>query len=399
MLEAKLAGKADAVVWPATSQDLPDKEPRFLVGYMPLEIAGKGSGQQDDAAKAMLSKYGDAPRQYRNGVALAVPDKKPLEVLRRAVRYLMAIDRVEGKKSQHRLSKDQADQLKERKRTEEAAAETAFRQLYPAVWLPRVGTGGSLDLEKIEVGGRPLQATGVHERVMELLTAVGTPKIHGTLHPRKVAERLKLGEALTPGEPPRQGVGTKDVQDAFFAFLEPPRISSDDVLRKAIARGISEGMFAYTSGSPTLGADGKYQVALSKVVLNRPTSEDEVDLDNGFLMVPAAVPVAAPPPGPTPPGPTPPGPIPPDATSTPPGPTPPGPKPAVRNAVRITFAADRDQVYKSFSAIANLADKSDNGKISIVVEGHAGGGYDANWLRNAVQEPLDEANIDGIKVE
>lgn len=401
MLEARLAGKADAVVWPATSQDLPDKEPLFLVGYMPLDVAGKSGSQQDDAAKAMLSKYGDAPRQYRNGVALAVPDKKPLETLRRAVRYLMAIDRVEAKKSQHRLSKDQADQLKERKRTEEAAAETAFRQLYPSVWLPRVGSGGALDLEKIEVGGRPLQATGVHERVMELLTAVGTPKLHGSLHPRKVVERVKLGEALAPGEAPRQGVSTKDVRDAFFGFLEPPRISSDAVIRKAVARGVTESLFAYTTGTPTLGPDGKYQVALSKVALSRTMSEDEVDMDNGFLMVPAAVPAAAPPPGPTPPGPTPPGPgpIPPGPGPIPPGPTPPGPTPAVRTAVRIRFTADRDQVFKSFSAIANLADKSDNGKISIVVDGQAVAGYDANWLRNAVQEPLDEANIDGMQIE
>ncbi len=401
MLEARLAGRNEAIVWPVTSQDLPDKEPRFLVGYMPLEIAGKSSSQQDDAARTMLSKYGDAPRQYRNGVALAVPDKKPLESLRRAVRYLMAIDRVESKKSQHRLSKDQADQLKERKRTEEAAAETAFRQLYPAVWLPRVGTGGALDLEKIEVGGRPLQATGVHERVMELLTAVGTPKIHGTLHPRKVGERVKLGEALGPGEAPRQGVSTKDVRDAFFGFLEPPRISSDAVIRKAIARGVSESIFAYTTGMPALGPDGKYQVALSKVAQGRPMTEDEVDLDNGLLMVPAAVPVAAPPPGPTPPGPTPPGPgpTPPGPGPTPPGPTPPGPTPTIRTAVRVRFAANRDQVFKSFSAIANLADKSDGGKINISVEGRADAGYDSNWLRNAVQEPLDEANIEGLQME
>jgi len=394
MLEARLAGRSEAVVWPATTQDLPDKEPRFLVGYMPLEVAGKTGSQQDDAAKAMLSKYGDSPRQYRNGVALAVPDKKPLESLRRAVRYLMAIDRVESKKSQHRLSKDQADQLKERRRTEDAAAETAFRQLYPSVWLPRVGSGGALDLEKIEVGGRPLQATSVHERVMELLTSMGTPKIHGTLHPRKVVERVKLGEALAPGEPPRQGVNAKDVRDAFFGFLEPPRITSEAVIRKAIARGVSESIFAYTTGTPVLGPDGKYQVALAKVALGRSMSEDEVDLDNGFLMVPAAVPAAAPPPGPTPPGPTPPGPGP-----TPPGPTPPGPTPTVRTAVHIRFAANRDQVFKSFAAIANLADKSDSGKINIVVEGQAGAGYDGNWLRNAVQEPLDEANIEGLQME
>src|SRR5205085_7924550 len=140
------------------------------------------------------------PRSYRNGVSLAIPDKKPLESLRRAVRYLMAIERVDGKKKQHKLTRDQEDQLKERRRTEEAAAETAFRQLYPAVWLPRVGKGGLLDLEKIEVGGRPLQATGVHERVMELLTGAGKPKVYGTLTPRKIVDRVKLGEPAAASE-------------------------------------------------------------------------------------------------------------------------------------------------------------------------------------------------------
>ena len=397
MLEAKLAGHGETIVWPATSQDLPDKEPQFLIGYLPLEVAGKTASQQNDVAKAMLSKYGDTPRQYRNGVALAVPDRKQLESLRRAVRYLMAIERVESRKSQHRLTKDQTDQLRERRRTEESAAETAFRQLYPAVWLPRVGAGGALDLEKIEVGGRPLQATGVHERVMELLTSVGTPKIHGSLHPRKIVERMKLGESLAAGEPPRLGVSTKDVQDAFFGFLEPPRITSDGIIRKAIARGVGEGAFAYTTGSPILGADGKYQVALDKVAANQAMEEDEIDLENGFLMVSPAVPMpAAPSAGPIPPSPapTPPGPVPPG-----PGPTPPGPRPPTRASICISFRATREQVFKSFQAIANLADKSDGGQISIAIKGQATAGYDPNWLRNAVEEPLDEANIDGMKIE
>ncbi len=399
-LEGKLAGHHETIVWPATSQDLPDKEPQFLIGYLPLEFADKSASQQDDVARTMLSKYGDTLRKYRNGVALAVPDKKPLETLRRAVRYLMAIERVESKKSQHRLTKDQADQLKERRKTEESAAESAFRDLYPAVWLPRVGTGGALDLEKVEKGGRPLQATGVHERVMELLTDVGTRKVHGSLKPQKIIDRMRLGEALAAGEPPRLGVRTTDVRDAFFEIPDRLRITSDAVICRATACGVAEGKFAYTTGSPALGPDGKYQVALDKVALNRPMSEDEVDLENGFLMVPAAVPVPAPTagPGPTPsgPGPTPPGPepVPPG-----PGPTPAGPKSAVRTNIRISFPATRDLVFKSFQAIANLADKSDDGKIHVVVEAQASDGYDPNWLRNAVEEPLDEANIDGMKIE
>lgn len=398
MLGRRLAGKNEAVIWPEKSQELPDREPQFLVGYLPLDFAMKGTSQQEQDAKEILSKYGDAPRRYRNGVGLAIPDRKPIESLRRAVRYLMAVDRVDEKKKQHRLTPDQLDQLKERRRTEENAAEAAFRVLYPSVWLPRVNGGGTIDLEKVEVGGRPLQATGVHERVMELLTAVGTPKLHGSLHPRKIAERVKLGEALAAGEAPRLGVGSADVRDAFFSFLEPPRISSASVLRKAIARGVSEGTFAYTTGIPTLGSDGKYQVSLTKVAVNRSMSDDEVDLDAGFLMVPMAVPAPEPPPGePAPaPGPTPP--VTPGPGPTPPTP-PPGGGPSVRTAVRIRFAATREQVFKSFQAIANLADKSDGAKITIQIDGASSSGYDPSWLRNAVEEPLDEANIDGLEME
>ena len=395
LLESRLAGRADAIVWPATNRDLPDKEPRFLVGYMPPEFAERSAKEQETAARAVLEKYGDAPRQYRNGVGLAIPDRKPIEALRRAVRYVMAIERVDGKKSQHRLTKDQLDQLKERRRTEDSAAETAFRQLYPAVWLPRAGNGDGLDIEKVEIGGRPLQATAIHERVMELLTAAGTPKLHGSLHPRKIVERLKLGEAALPSEAPRLGIGTKDVRDAFFAFLEPPRITGEDVLRRAVARGVAEGVFAYTTGTPRLGADGKFEIQIERIRRNCPVSEDEIDLESGFLILPSAVPAQAAIPEPSsevtgggeaqPPSST-------RGDAKPPGSTP-GVEPARQTEIVLRFSAARDQLFKAFPALANLADKADCGQVHIHIRALADAGFDPCWLRNAVTEPLDEANI------
>jgi hypothetical protein len=56
--------------------------------------------------------------------------------------------------------------------------------------------------------------------------------------------------------------------------------------------------------------------------------------------------------------------------------------------------ATRDQVFKAFPATANLAEKADGGKVKINVEAAAADGFDPSWLRNAVYEPLDEANID-----
>jgi hypothetical protein len=331
---------------------------------------------------------------------LAIPEKKQIEALRRAVRYLLAIERMENKKQQLRLSKDQLEQLRERRRTEEAAAESAFRALYASVWLPRVESG-SLEIERVEVGGRPLQATGIHERIMELLMGTGTSKVHSSVTPRKLIERLRLGEAMTAGEASRQGIMAADVLDAFFAFLEPPRLDSAAPLRKAIARGVAESVFAYASGYiPGLGPDGRYQLPREKVVFGQNLSEDEIDFESGFLMMPAAVPqaVASPPP------PEPPQPIVNDGPSAggtiTPRPVGPGAPPTAtptqqtNKVVRLSFAATRDQVFKTFPAIANLAEKSDGGKVVIQIEATSQQGFDPTWLRNAVEEPLDEADVE-----
>jgi hypothetical protein len=398
MLNQRLAGRREAIVWPVKTQDLPDEDPTFLVGYLPLEFAAEGRSEQERIAREMLANYGDRPRRYRNGVGLAVPEKKQIESIRRAARYLLAVERVEQRKVQLRLSTDLLDQLRERRRTEEAAAESALRALYASVWLPRVEEG-RLEIERVEVGGRPLQAVGVHERVMELLMNIGTPKVHDTLRPRKIIDRLCLGEAPAPGEPARLGIRASDVCDAFFAFLEPPRLTSAAAIRKAIVDCVAEGMFAYTSSyEPDLGPNQRYQVPRNKVVLGRSLSEDEIDFDSGFLIMPEAMPEVVPPTG---------------QWSQEPGkvrdeeseendvderedeqetkpPIDPG---QAQRSVRLCFTATRDQVFKAFPAIANLADRSDTGKVVIRVEATSATGFDASWLRNAVEEPLDEADL------
>lgn len=398
MLDARLAGHHTAVVWPGKSQDIPDEDPRFLVAYLPLEFAGESKSDQERQAKEYLSKYGDRPRRYRNGLGLAIPDKKQIEALRRAVRYLLAIERVDAKKQQLRLTRDQLDQLKERKRTEEAAAESSFRDLYTAVWLPRV-EGGQFDIERVERGGRPLQATGVHERIMELLTSVGTPRVHGSVTPRKIAERVKLGEPVSTSESPVLGIKVSEVLESFFRDIAPPRLESSNVLRKGIARGVTEGTFAYTSGSqPALGPDGKFRVVREKLVIGRTLAEDEVDFESGFIMVPTAIPEAADAPGavPTEPGvptPSPGRPVQPAVPGGAPASAPGTPGAGRQSTVRLRFKATRDQLFKAFPAIANLADKSNDRKVTVSVEGTSSEGFDPSWLRNAVEEPLDEADI------
>jgi hypothetical protein len=65
-----------------------------------------------------------------------------------------------------------------------------------------------------------------------------------------------------------------------------------------------------------------------------------------------------------------------------------------KKRVALTFEATREQVFKAFPAIANLADKSDGARVRIRIEGSSAAGFDPSWLRNAVDEPLDEADIE-----
>src|SRR5439155_11631236 len=218
MLEARLAGHRTAIVWPEKPADMPDRDPSFLIAYLPLEFGERPRAGQEAQSKEILEKYGDKPRQYRNGIGLAVPASDQIESLRRAVRYLIAIEQGKAKAKQHNLTDEQKSQLREREATEKAAIESAFLKLYAEVWLPRA-EAGSVGIEIIAVGGRPLQTTlnekkeaMIHERVLELLTTV-QPRVFSTLTPVKIVELFKLGE----GKPPKLGARTSEVVEGFYS--------------------------------------------------------------------------------------------------------------------------------------------------------------------------------------
>jgi hypothetical protein len=267
MLEERLAGHRAAIVWPEKPGDIPDKQPLFQIGYLPLEFAGKPRGEQESAARETFEKYGDKPRLFKNGVGLAVPATDQVEGLRRAVRYILSAKRVEEKARQLNLTQDQKSQLRERMNTEAGAAEAALLRLYSEVWLPKSEAGG-FTIEKIAAGGRPLQVTlnakkqaAIHDRVWELITLV-QPRVFASLRPNKIVELFGLGTAAgqTPGRP------VSEIVEGFFSFPNFTRLETANVVGKAVVRGVNEAIFGYTSGAkPVLGPDNKYQVAVGKL--------------------------------------------------------------------------------------------------------------------------------------
>jgi hypothetical protein len=74
------------------------------------------------------------------------------------------------------------------------------------------------------------------------------------------------------------------------------------------------------------------------------------------------------------------------------GVTPPDPTPQLRTSVRLDMRVSRPQLYTLNNALINLTNQA--GSVRIIVEAIKANGFDAGWLRNAVLEPLEEADIE-----
>jgi hypothetical protein len=375
-----------AIIWPEESSRIPDVEPRFMLVYLPPEFNEKKEREQQGAAIDLLTQCGVLPRRFRNGVGLAISDRRQLEGLRRSAKYLLAIERVRLKKTSYKLTKDQMEQLKEREQTEKSGFESGIRALYPAVLLLKMENGNPA-LEKFEIGARPLREQGIHERLMELLGKNVSNKLFDDLRATKLLTLMLMGS----GKDEKKAAETKVIRGAFFESLDFPRVTEEKVIASAIAQGVKDGVFAYALKSKVLEEAGKYSVKERDVILGRSVSADEIDIDAGFILLPECIIKEAPPgPGPTPPGPTPPGPVPPVPS---PGPRP--PEPGKITTVRMDMKVNKQTLYKTFNALGNLADMA--GEIKMAVEAQNEGGFEPNHLRNAVKEPLEESGVE-IKI-
>ncbi len=362
MLEAELGGKS-AIIWKDESRNVPDNYPKFSLVYLPLEFAH----EKDRGAKALelLTQYGDKPRVYRNAIGLAIPDRNHIEPLQRATRYLVAVERVKAKKKSLNLTEEHMEQLKERERTEKAARDSSCRNLYNAVWLLKMENGNAT-VEELEIGGRALGATNVHERLMELLTRVYS-KVFDTLTPKRLVELMKI----------EQGVETKSIAEIFFSSLDFPRITDESVIKKAIGRGVKEGILGISSKEKVQFIKDKPIVGRELVTIGKEVPEDEIDLTSGFIALPEIIPA--------------------EGEKQPEVPKPLVEPERVEPTKKVFHLAynlrlNRQQLFKCFNALGNLAEKT--GEISLKVEAQSKEGIDPNWLRNAVNEPIQEAGVE-----
>jgi hypothetical protein len=187
------------------------------------------------------------------------------------------------------------------------------------------------------------------------------------------------------------------VVESFYSILSFPRLESEAVLLKAAVQGVRENKFGYAPPAAQeevgkLREQGGYLISSDVVYIGGDISPDQIDLSTGFLVLPQAIQhsvLIAPPPATG------------AVTAAPPYVTTPQTSPTGTSAtetpaprqssVRLRMRMTRPQVYASLQAIGILAEAA--GSIQVTVEAQRLDGFDPAWLRNAVREPLDEADV------
>lgn len=60
---------------------------------------------------------------------------------------------------------------------------------------------------------------------------------------------------------------------------------------------------------------------------------------------------------------------------------------------KLTSSPNKSQIFQLFEILQALADKADDMTINIEVRAHTKQKFDLSWIRNAIEEPLDEMDI------
>ena len=392
--EKPLRDVQGAVIWPEHSGRVNDRVALLQIIYLPLEWSAFTDEERQKKLTEWLEYAGSTRREYKNGLAFALPGYSAAETLRSVAREALAIETL-TRDRRFTFNDEQKGDLRERGNRANERLTNGVISLYEKVAVPvsteRAENEQPYGWQILELQSR--NESTPHNRIVGALR--DAYRVFETVTPDKLVALTGLNQSglLEIGA----------VVGWFFSFLNFARLIDARPIRAAIARGVGEGKLGY---SALVQMDGDHPTFSDPtlVYVGRSISIDEIDLSGAHLIEAALARQGAY--VPTPDAPIPDvqqvGSVPSGSVSTSPStsaangttmfsrPTPSG----KRTHYTLTARVDKKQFFKLFRAVQNLTEKADRLLLTVEIHAESDAGFDPVWLRNAVEEPLDEANID-----
>lgn len=240
----RLGNERDAVIWPDEPLKVRDRLEEHQVVYLsPMWLEANPDPEKREREKRRyIEECGNVPRQYRNGLTLAVPDERMVQEAQNAVRMLLTLELLQSQSAQRQFTTQQNAELAERKGKAEGELQGCFSNLYPTVYTPKYSeqAGQTYTFEPLSVQSYS-QAPQIHARIKD---ALNNRVVWGSIQPSKLASLTRLNEQE---EMEKQYYPVAALVSGFFRYYNWTHIWNAEAIRQAISIGVRNRTFAYAT--------------------------------------------------------------------------------------------------------------------------------------------------------
>ncbi|MGL5872515.1 MAG: ATP-binding protein [Xenococcaceae cyanobacterium] len=404
--------RGKVVLWAKDSTAISDRVSQFSVVYLSPDWAEKSREAVLEEALHWLEYRGNDKRDYKNALAFVVPSKAQIDKARKGSRTALAVTSLIEQKAKYKFAAEDIEELKAKVKDANQQIEAALRSLYEYILLPLPGNDGvnPIRLELIDLQSQLNTSQNLQDRVLNALSN----HLFDSIRPAKLLQYSGLEN------PDTEYIKAEELVSFFFRFPTLPKMLDTVGIKKAILKAIEQGLLGYVP-SLIIGTDITPTVENPSLIsFECKIPEEELDL-SGYLLSPKLISKLQPS-------------VSQDNTPETTQPEPEyvypssdrensnkiktneekktveyktdsssslersvtvdiveGKKPA--RSYKLNSTVNKEQIFQLFEVLQSLSDKADEMTIQIEVRAHTTKEFDRNWIRNAIEEPLDELDI------
>ncbi len=410
------SSRGKVVLWPRDSMAIADHVPQFSIVYLNPDWAEKSREAVLAEAMTWLEQRGRDKREYKNALAFVIPHKAEMDKARKGARTALAIASLIEQKAKYKFTAEDTEEFNSKAKDATSVVSAALRRLYDYILLPLPCKDGThpIQLETIDLQSQLNTRANLQQRILDALKN----HVFDSIRPAKLFQHSGLDNSEIGY------IKAYDLVSYFFRFPNLPKIIDDSVIQKAIVKAIEEGIFGYVMATdinrniPTIEnpnlisfkrvintdeldlcgyllSSKLVTLSLSSAAPNRETNETQQtsseELSNtknaiiygddlgstrqktvgeeagGYTSQTSSInrSVSV------------------DVVN--------GKKPPRRYT--LNFTANKSKIFEVFQILQNLSDKADDMTIGIEIRAHSKQEFNHTWIRNAIEEPLDEMDI------
>lgn len=409
--------RGKVVLWPKDSMAIADRLPQFSIVYLNPDWAEKSREATLSEALTWLDGRGNDKREYKNALAFVIPNKVQMDKARKGARTAGAIASLLEQKVKYKFTVEDTEELNGKAKDAASELNAALRRLYEYILLPLPCQEGNnpIRLEMIDLQSQLNTSQNLQERVFDALKN----HVFDSITPAKLVQHSGL-ENSDIGY-----IKAEELVSYFFRFPTLPKMLDVSGIQNAVIKAIEKGLIGYIPSLTIYGNATPIIENTSLISFKQVIPSEELDL-SGYLLSPWLVSLLL----------TVSSNDEPEMTQTESDEESNGAgannsksyfinskrslvednKETVRygsktssvessvlvdviqgkkqaRCYKLNLLANKSQIFQIFELLQTLSDKANEMTIKVEVQAHNQQEFDRNWIRNAIEETLDEMDI------